>query len=91
MKDLRDLATLYIKQNELELRKGLIKVDPILAQLLSPGQYNSQYEANKDVVLKVIPQHVKECYQVTLLDEEEVIKTRQKVFRGSVPKLLIKA
>ena len=91
LKDLRDLATLYIKQNELELRKGLIKVDPILAQLLSPGQYNSQYEANKDVVLKVIPQHVKECYQVTLLDEEEVIKTRQKVFRGSVPKLLIKA
>ena len=30
-KDLRDLLTLYIKQNELDLRKGLIKVDPILA------------------------------------------------------------
>jgi translation initiation factor 1 (eIF-1/SUI1) len=43
------------------------------------------------VVLKSIPNHVKECYQVIQLDEEEVIKTRSKTFKGSVPKLLIKA
>jgi hypothetical protein len=37
MKDLKDLVSQYIKDNELDLRKGLIKVDPLLALLLSPG------------------------------------------------------
>ena len=83
--------TLYIKQNELDLSKGLIKLDPILTQLLSPDLYFSQHEAYKSVLLKVIPQYVKECYQVTLLDQEKVIKTTQKVLQGSVPRVLIKA
>ena len=83
--------TLYIKQNELDLSKGLIKVDPILAQLLFADQYFSQHEAYKSVLLKVIPQHAKKCYQVILIDEEKVIKTTQKVFQGSVPRVLIKA
>ena len=81
--------TLYIKQNELELSKGLIKVDPILAQLLSPDQYFSQHEAYKSVLLKNIPQHVKNCYQVIPLDEE--IKTNDKVFYGCVPQVKIQA
>ena len=62
LKDLQDLVTLYIKQNELDLSKGLIKVDPILAQLLSPDQYFSQHEAYKNVLLKVIPHYAKKCY-----------------------------
>ena len=83
--------TLYIKQNELELSKGLIKVDPILAQLLSPDQYFSQHEAYKSVLLKNIPQQVKQCYQVIPLDEEKVIKTNDKVFYGCVPQVKIQA
>ena len=62
LKDLQDLVTLYIKENELDLFKGLIKVDPILAQLLSPDLYFSQHEAYKNVLLKVIPHYAKKCY-----------------------------
>lgn len=60
--------TLYLKQNDLELPKGLIKVDPILAQLLSPDDFVSNFEAYKNDLLKALPEHVKDCYQLTLLD-----------------------
>ena len=83
--------TEYLNQEQLELRRGLIKVDPILAQLLSPGQYNSSNEANKDVILKSIPNNVKECYILSNVDEDELMKQRSKVHKGQVPHVMIKA
>ena len=43
----------------------MLKVDPVIATLLSPGQYNSAGECNKDVVIKALSNHVKDSYIVT--------------------------
>ncbi len=91
LKDLRELVSLYMNQNELDLRKGLIRVDPLLAQLLSPGQYNSAGECAKDIVIKAVQNHVRDSYTVTQLDEEQLIVQRAKTYKGSVPKVLVKA
>jgi translation initiation factor 1 (eIF-1/SUI1) len=34
---------------------------------------------------------LKECYQVVHVDQGEIIKTRVRTFKGSVPKVLVKA
>jgi len=36
----------------LDLRKGLVKVDPYLAALLAKNQINSENEVAKDILLK---------------------------------------
>jgi hypothetical protein len=70
MKDLKELVSQYIKDNGLDLRKGLIKVDPLVALLLSPGQYNSAGECAKDIVIKAVANHVRDSYTVYQLDQE---------------------
>lgn len=91
MKELRDLICDYVKQEALDLRKGLIKVDPLIYQILSPTQINKDNEVAKDVLLKTVSNHVKECYSVMRLDEEEVVKSRMKTHKGSVPHVHVKA
>ena len=66
-------------------------MDPILAQLLSPGQYNSAGECAKDIVIKSVQNHVKDSYTVTQLDEDQLIISRSKTYKGQVPKVLVKA
>jgi translation initiation factor 1 (eIF-1/SUI1) len=59
--------------------------------MLSPTQINKENEVPKDVLLKAVGTHVKECYSVLMLDEEELVKSRMKVHKGSMPHVLVKA
>jgi hypothetical protein len=52
VKECRDLVIQYVAQNELDLRRGMIKVDPLLNQLVSKNLVNSENEVPKDVLLK---------------------------------------
>lgn len=52
IKDLRELLNMYIKQNNLDARKGLIKLDPILAQIIPQTLINKENEVAKDQIFK---------------------------------------
>lgn len=58
--------------------------------LLSKQQANKDNEVPKDILLKSVAAHVKECYMVSKLDEEELVKSRVKVHKGSVPHVIVK-
>lgn len=52
MKDCRDLLQAYVKQQELDQRKGMVKVDPILMQILTANLVTKDNEVPKDILLK---------------------------------------
>eukprot|EP00347_Sterkiella_histriomuscorum_P011099 403373759 len=94
LKELRDLLTDYVKENNLEnfATKGSVKLDPILNQIISNRKViNSQNEVSKDNLYKAILDHIIDCYQVVQIDEQEIIKDRVKFFRGEIPMVKVQA
>ena len=52
VKDCRDIVQAYVKQQELDQRKGMVKVDPILMQILTANLVTKDNEVPKDILLK---------------------------------------
>lgn len=70
MKDIKELISIYIKENALEenARRGHISLDPFIGKLvgdIKPGQT----DVKKEYVFKNIASNLQNCYTVTLIDE----------------------
>ncbi|CDW79297.1 eukaryotic translation initiation factor 2d-like [Stylonychia lemnae] len=95
LKDARDLISQYIKENDLEAnaKKGCIKLDPILAQIIqNKRSIDSDSQIKKDEIFKCIQDHLIECYSVTLCDNNEItIRDRVKYHKGKIPQVKVHA
>jgi hypothetical protein len=64
MDSLKEFVSQYIKDNGL-MAKRCVRVDNLLAHLLSPNLYVTAGKCLKDIVLKAIANNVKYTFTVT--------------------------
>lgn len=88
VKEVKDIINAYIAENALEqeVKRGNVKVDPLLIRLVGDCKPD-QREVKKEFVYKNITTNLLPCYVVTMLDQDLVIKdtVRSKFYKGEVP------